>query len=108
MARERLNIRDVNLAALDRILTLAREQGINTHLVLTPYLPAFFDGHPDAVRWKKEITDRAAAARLPVHDLTGAITDPALFRDRHHLNRAGARDLIRLLSARGVLAGHQR
>lgn len=102
--RERLVIRDENLLALDRILKLARDRGINAHVVMTPYLPDFFQGHPDAAHWKSAITTRATATGTPLHDLTGLINDPTLFRDRHHLNRAGAAQLIHALQQRGVLA----
>lgn len=101
--REKLRIRQANLQALDRILALARDRGINAHVVMTPYLPAFFDGHPDAARWQGEINRRTQAAGIPLHDLTGLVHDPALFRDRHHLNRAGAAVLVQALRQRGVL-----
>ncbi|HTO52944.1 MAG TPA: hypothetical protein VMR50_06110 [Myxococcota bacterium] len=92
-----------NLAALGRIVALARERGIALRLIVVPYLPEYmaharrWDAWLDAVR-------AAAGPGARIWDYSSSDRDDSHFADRLHLNDVGGVPFAARLEQDGFLA----
>lgn len=92
-----------NLAALGRLVSLARAHGSQVRLVAAPYLPEFVAHVTDWPAWIGEI-ERAAGAGERVWDYGHADGESAHFADRLHLNESGAVPFLEQLARDGFFA----
>ncbi len=77
------------LAEFEKIVTLARERGINVVAIKMP-VPAQYRGRiPNEAAFDDAMTRLAAAQRFSFHDLSKALDEPRYYFDTDHLNRAG-------------------
>jgi hypothetical protein len=88
-----------NLAALCRLVTFAKENGIQVRLVVTPYLPDYMVHVRNYSQWIAHIEQTTG---LRVWDFAGADTNVNHFADRLHLNDSGAVPLITKMKTDGV------
>lgn len=89
-----------NVAALDRMISLALELGIEVRLVMGPMHPAYREKLLNLEPWLQDVTARLGA-RLPIVDCTTYLDDDGDFADRAHTNRRGAIKLDERLFAEG-------
>ncbi|MFI5314531.1 MAG: hypothetical protein ACHQ6T_02440 [Myxococcota bacterium] len=97
-----LGARPENLAALGRIAALARARGIALRLLVAPYLPEYLAHARNWDDWIARV--RAAAGGARIWDYSRAVSDPAQFADRLHLNDRGGVPFAARLAADGFLA----
>jgi len=96
--------RPENLEALNRIVTLLKQRGIEVRLVIAPYwpvpvnMPAIANAIDDSIH--------RADPQLRVLNYAGAVSDPEEFADRVHLNERGSVALLEILQRDGVFAIH--
>jgi hypothetical protein len=84
---------------LERIAALARAHHVRVIAILYPAHPSYLESiSPQAAATVH--AELAALGIRQVLDFRGTITDPHLFEDPDHLNRAGAIALLRLIDAR--------
>ena len=92
-----------NLAALKRIINVARTQGIEVRAVVGPYLPAYCDQITNFQDWLNEIK-RTIGSDIRIWDYSRAISDTTAFADREHLNYRGSLVLLKELVQDGLFA----
>jgi hypothetical protein len=98
-----LGARPENLDALGRIAELARAHGIALRLLVTPYLPEHLAHARNWDGWIARV--RAAAGDgARIWDYSRAVSDPAQFADRLHLNERGGVPFAARLAEDGFLA----
>jgi hypothetical protein len=90
-----------NLAALKRIIKVARTQGIEVRAVVGPYLPAYCDQITNFQDWMNQIR-KAIGSDIRIWDYTRAIVDTTAFADREHLNYQGTIVLLKSLVRDGI------
>jgi len=96
--------RPENLEALNRIVTLLKQRGIEVRLVIAPYWPVPVNMPEIANAIDASI--RRADPQLHVLNYAGAVTDPEEFADGVHLNERGSIALLEILKRDGVFAIH--
>jgi hypothetical protein len=79
------------LDALNRIIDLAKNQGIKVRLIVTPYLPNYIAHVPRYEVWKQHVEESSG---LPVTDWSRAISAPEHFSDPLHMNLEGFRAFL--------------
>lgn len=93
-----------NLEALNRIVTLLRQRGIEARLIIAPYYPV--PVNMPAIVNALDISLRRADPQLHVLNYAGAVSDPEEFADGVHLNERGSVALLEILHRDGVFAIH--
>lgn len=93
-----------NLEALNGIVTLLRQRGIEVRLVLAPYWPV--PVNIAAIANAIDVSLRRADPQLHVLNYAGAVSDPEEFADGVHLNERGSIALLQILQRDGVFAVH--
>jgi len=95
-------IKSRNIAALNRLATLAKDRGIPLRLVLGPFWPHFIDGSdlPENI-----ITAAESETGADVWDFSRSIGDSFAFADHVHLNVSGTAQLHSLMAKAGVFNG---
>ncbi|GAB3021306.1 hypothetical protein [Spirosoma pulveris] len=88
------------LQNLVKTVKLAQQKGIEVHLVLNPYLPAFAAKIEHLQAWKNIIS---TATGLPVADYSTAIQGNEFFTDYQHLNLNGSLHYIARLKKDAIL-----
>lgn len=88
------------LVELRQLIALCREAGIEVRLFVAPYLPAT-RARLGVDRWVAGLS--AALSPAPIADFSAALDQRDHFADRIHPNELGARRLIEVMAARGVL-----
>lgn len=84
-----LELPESNLQALERMVQVAREGGVQVVLlIVSPFLPGYHERIANFDSWLMTLEERLAT---PVHDYSRTIREPTAFADRLHLNRIGAK-----------------
>lgn len=91
---------DYILNQLTQLVDNAKNKGVEVHLVVNPYYPAFADKIINLDSMKVDVEKLTG---LKVKDYSKAITDPKGFSDYQHLNKYGSRLYLDLLKKDGVL-----
>lgn len=94
------------LEQLSRLVALARQQGVNVVVIKMPLPPKFYGQLPAEADFDAELSRLLGARGVPWHDFSARVSDPGLYFDTDHLNRAGLtgfllRDLKPVLMAGG-------
>ena len=95
-----LDIYPYLIEELKAMVEAARARGVQVHLVIGPYFPAFAPNVRNLDLLKQTVEQ---ATGLPVHDYRQALQDPAAFGDFMHPNKAGSRQYIDLLRRDALL-----
>jgi len=98
--KDTIDLLDTLITDLVPLVRKAQEKGLEVHLVINPYYPAFADKIVNLGSMKSRVE---SATGLPVKDYSKAVTDPKGFSDYQHLNKVGSRMYIDLLRKDGVL-----
>jgi len=93
-----LEVHPYLLDQLQALVAYAQGKGVAVKLVISPYFPQFTVTHLDDLK-----AEATRLTGLPVYDYRNALSDPALFGDFMHLNKAGAVEYLNLLRAERVL-----
>jgi hypothetical protein len=93
-----LEVHPYLLDQLQALVAYAQKKGVAVKLVISPYFPLFTVTHLDDLK-----AEATRLTGLPVYDYRYKLSDPALFGDFMHLNKAGAVEYLNLLRADGVL-----
>ncbi|MFO1067377.1 MAG: hypothetical protein U1E14_02525 [Geminicoccaceae bacterium] len=93
--------RDADVAVVGQLLRTARARGIEVVPVITPILPAYLDGLSGFADWRDAVA-RALPADVHLWDFSGAVGDPAGFRDDLHLNARGVAIMLERMRAAGM------
>jgi len=93
-----LEVHPYLLEQLQALVAYAQKKGVAVKLVISPYFPQFMVTHLDDLK-----AEATRLTGLPVYDYRDKLSDPALFGDFMHLNKAGAVEYLNLLRADGVL-----
>lgn len=88
------------LQDLVKTVKLAQAKGVQVHLVVNPYLPAFAAKLDHLQAWKGRIS---SATGLPVADYSNAVQGNEFFTDYQHLNVKGSYQFISLLKKDAIL-----
>jgi hypothetical protein len=96
--------RPENLEALNRIVALLRQRGIEVRLVIAPYWPV--PVNMPAIANAIDVSIRRVDPQLHVLNYAGAVSDPEEFADGVHLNERGSVALLEILQRDGVFAIH--
>ena len=86
-----------NVDALDRMVRVLRQRGIEVRLVVAPYSPAKV-----LVNMSEFLDLLTRRTRMPILNYGGAMDDPDCFADQIHLNERGSRAFLRILQRDGV------
>ncbi|MDX2279671.1 MAG: hypothetical protein NW218_08785 [Saprospiraceae bacterium] len=93
-----LEVHPYLLDQLQALVAYAQKKGVAVKLVISPYFPLFTVTHLDDLK-----AEATRLTGLPVYDYRYKLSDPDLFGDFMHLNKAGAVEYLNLLRADGVL-----
>jgi hypothetical protein len=96
--------RPENLEAMNRIVALLRQRGIEVRLVIAPYWPV--PVNMPAIANAIDVSVHRADPQLHVLNYASAVSDPEEFADRVHLNERGSVALLEILQRDGVFAIH--
>lgn len=94
-----LTVQPYLVAQLAKAVKDARARGLTVRLVVAPYYPGFQVKNLNSFKQAVE-----AACGLPVHDYRNALTQPELFGDFMHPNKAGAEQFIERMLADGIFS----
>lgn len=88
------------LSSLHELVSIAKGKGVEVHLVINPYYPAFASQieNLEALKEKAE-----AATGLKVHDYSVSVDERDGFADYQHLNKYGAQLYLDQLMKDGIL-----
>lgn len=92
------------LAVLTAMLDEAQARGIAITVVKLPLPEAFRAALPDEAAFDNALRAQLAPRGIAYHDLSAALSEPGLFFDTDHLNRAGV-DALYTGYLRGILTG---
>jgi hypothetical protein len=82
------------MAEFEALVAGVRNRGVRVVLVRPPLPPRTRALMPDESGFDAALTALAGRTGAELHDLSGAIEDPAMYFDTDHLNRAGVTQLI--------------
>ena len=84
---------DRYLDLLGDMIMRARAEGVETVVVKLPVPETFRAALPDEAAFDSALRAQLEALGVPLHDLSAALDDPALYFDTDHLNRDGVAQL---------------
>lgn len=96
--------RQDNLEALNRIVRVLRERGVEVRLVVAPYWPEPLN--VAELARMVSVSVRHVEPDSRILNYAGAVRDPDDFADRVHLNERGSRQLLAIMNRDGVFAIH--
>lgn len=102
-----------NFAALQRIVQLANDNGIELRLVIAPYWPDFYKHAGKRQAALAQIGERLRQdtrnpSSVSIWDYSLLLDEPKYFADPVHTNRAGAEQLILRMKADGLFEAGRR
>jgi hypothetical protein len=95
-------IRQENLDALVRLVSKLKAKGIEVRLVVSPYLPEFFEKFDGFDDWLAQVR-QALGGDVKIWNYTQALQDHSNFVDRLHLSKQGSQALMEKMVADGLI-----
>jgi hypothetical protein len=87
--------------ALQRILALCEEQGIEVKLIISPYFPKYAEALTDFAAWKTALQNQLPQPGI-LYDFSTSLTDYRSFADILHINLAGSARLLEQMKENGL------
>ena len=82
------------LDELASLIALAQKEGVNVVVIKMPVPPRFFSQLPEEAGFDDAISSFLAARGVPLHDFSAKTSEPSLYFDTDHLNRAGVTEFF--------------
>lgn len=95
-----MDIHEPLIQELARMVNVARNQGAEVQLVISPYFPGFAERVHNLDNLKNIVEQKTG---LPVHDYRQALKKPDFFGDFMHPNKKGSMEYLEILRKDGIL-----